>query len=328
MSEGDDRPRKKMPPSGKKSPMRVRAEELLSDGEWHNFERVVSQVSRLVPPGQAARRAEIMRQYGGKARGPARRVVPRELDHQIRSGARAIVKDILRDEIFEIDLPGRLDDPSIRRVRMILQEDEPLSHADFTDRQLRVLQLTAAGFSSLDVARRMNLRAETAAVNGARSTLFTLMTKFEVNTAAEVVYRARELGILPPAPELSGIDLRLAELLIEFRTTQGPYLAEKLEVDYVVFDQVRRRLYGRYGVNTMVLLREALIEQGITAKAKRDHQRRRAVALYQESTGVREVAATMGLGYGTVYQLLSEAGALRSRPGKMVESEDDDSSDA
>lgn len=300
---------------GRKGEVRKRAEILLADGEWHQYERVVSQLIRLVPPGVAARRAEAMRKASSNYEGPEKRVRHRDLDQVIRTGARAVVKDVLRDErAFVVEPSGRLDDPSVRKVRMIIPEDEPLSHEDFTPLQMQVLQMTAAGIGSLDISRRLGLRAESNRVNGARGIMWPLISKFETTNMAATVYKARELGILPPAPALEGVDALLVDVLARYKSGNGPYLAEKLDVDYNVFDQARRRLYGRYGVNTMAELREKLEEEARTPEEKRDRLQAHAVEMYLAGMSVRGVCAAMDRGYGTVYDWLERAGALRKRP--------------
>ena len=45
-----------------KTPLRLRIEELLADGNWHPLEVTITTAQVLVPPGQAARRAETNRQ--------------------------------------------------------------------------------------------------------------------------------------------------------------------------------------------------------------------------------------------------------------------------
>lgn len=44
-----------------RSPVRLRLDELLADGDWHDREPIVLALMPLVPPGQAVRRANLNR---------------------------------------------------------------------------------------------------------------------------------------------------------------------------------------------------------------------------------------------------------------------------
>jgi hypothetical protein len=104
-----------------------RAIELLSDREWHPYEPVLRDLSRLVPPGVAIRKSEAMRKTSARLHnGPAVRKRPRPVDELIRSGARAIVRDFLRTRTFEIDGVGppggsytRREREDMRRIRLV-----------------------------------------------------------------------------------------------------------------------------------------------------------------------------------------------------------------
>lgn len=113
-------------------PIRHKAEELLADGEWHNYEKIVHELMRMVPPGFAARTAERSRRSsGGITRAhvrPAARKRPIPVDEQIRIGARIIARGVLKGrsrislpwtEIFPV---GRIPDPSIRMIRKTPKE--------------------------------------------------------------------------------------------------------------------------------------------------------------------------------------------------------------
>jgi hypothetical protein len=105
-----------------------RATELLGDGEWHNYDAVLRELVKLIPPGEAIRKAERVRVAGRKQRkviepdAPRAGRFQRESSDLIRSGARVIVRDFLRnDRVFEADpkalAPGQVAPD--RRIRMI-----------------------------------------------------------------------------------------------------------------------------------------------------------------------------------------------------------------
>jgi hypothetical protein len=132
----------------------ARVVELLADGEWHNYEQVVRELMKVVPPGPAIRRAEqdrIASNRGHKKAdeeiGP--RVKPRGTDELIRSGRRAIVRAFLRNVNYETDRPGRANriDPE-RRIRMLRKPQafrpyEPRSDAALRE-EVRELRLQVA----------------------------------------------------------------------------------------------------------------------------------------------------------------------------------------
>lgn len=71
--------------------------ELLEDGEWHETEKIINVLVKLVPPGRAKRKAEWIRVGRARAAGrPApERSKPRSDEFLIRSGARRIVRDAI-----------------------------------------------------------------------------------------------------------------------------------------------------------------------------------------------------------------------------------------
>jgi hypothetical protein len=103
------------------SPLLVRAVELLEDGKWHDLDKTVRELSRLVPPGRAIRRAE---QNRAQASGTPTRT--RQLSHErlIASGARSIAREVMRPPHFEIDPPASTGRPANtddgrKRVRLV-----------------------------------------------------------------------------------------------------------------------------------------------------------------------------------------------------------------
>lgn len=89
--------------------IRTRAKELLADGEWHDYEGLLREVAKLVPPGIAMRFGEYRRIKGGA---PPDRVFPADSAQRIRDGKRAYAHEAMRDKLhsFEIKppaIPGR-----------------------------------------------------------------------------------------------------------------------------------------------------------------------------------------------------------------------------
>lgn len=116
-----------------KTPVRVRLDELLSDGAWHNREHLVADTVGVVPPGVAARRATTSRRRsrtqrerdagrdlhewngGGTPRGDDIRVGARDLVvHRIGSavGDGAFERRTLPDGTVQIRRPPRSKEPT------------------------------------------------------------------------------------------------------------------------------------------------------------------------------------------------------------------------
>jgi hypothetical protein len=95
------------------TPMLKMAVTLLLDGEWHDLEEILRELSKLVPPGRAVRRNETDRRLSSGT--PVRRVTRGSEDRLIASGKRAIAKDMLNKSYFEIYPPGKVKN---KRVRM------------------------------------------------------------------------------------------------------------------------------------------------------------------------------------------------------------------
>lgn len=113
------------------SPWRARVQEVLSDGEWHDFEQVVRDAMRLVPPGKAFRHAERnrLRQHPGpRTRG--------DEGVAIHSGQRQIVATSIyagikrgvleRRKFGSVDL---LRDPNAFGQRPVLSESDLYAEA-------------------------------------------------------------------------------------------------------------------------------------------------------------------------------------------------------
>jgi hypothetical protein len=92
-------------------PILRRAVELLEGGEWHDFEAVMRELGKLVPPGVAIRRAERTRRL---ATGTPERQRPRPTERQIESGKRQIVRETISRPDFERDPLG-----APKRIRLL-----------------------------------------------------------------------------------------------------------------------------------------------------------------------------------------------------------------
>ena len=87
------------------------AADLLTDGEWREYEWMIRELGKLVPPGRAIRRNEQDRSYNSDAR---ERVRPLSPERAIQAGRRAIVRDALRVSSYEHE-----ERDGIRFVRML-----------------------------------------------------------------------------------------------------------------------------------------------------------------------------------------------------------------
>jgi hypothetical protein len=88
-----------------------RAVEILMDGQWHDEQQVIRDLSRLIPPGVAMRRNERDRRMSTAGRQAPDRPTPSEVpprkyqrapDKLIASGARAILREVFQGNTYEI----------------------------------------------------------------------------------------------------------------------------------------------------------------------------------------------------------------------------------
>lgn len=114
------------PETGVGSAELQRARHLLADGLWHDYEALLRQLMRMVPPGRAARAAERHRigQAARRARyrGDVLTGVPaptrvNDPDRVRDTGARLIVRKVLSDAHFEVSPSGRSPRKRIRDRR-------------------------------------------------------------------------------------------------------------------------------------------------------------------------------------------------------------------
>jgi len=103
-----------------------RARLALSGGRWHDYEALVRALIPLVPPGRAARAAEVTRAGQARRRARARgepfavarpRARPVDPDRLREFGARVIIAKMLRDAGFEV-APAPGSGGLRKRIRM------------------------------------------------------------------------------------------------------------------------------------------------------------------------------------------------------------------
>ena len=119
----------------------VRAAQILADRAWHNYEEVVRELMRVVPPGPAVRRAErnragmIYSRGGARSRAPESRALPRSTEELIAFGARDFVVEFLNSSTaWQVEAHpgggrGANRDPR-RRVRMVRLPRGAQAHPD------------------------------------------------------------------------------------------------------------------------------------------------------------------------------------------------------
>lgn len=102
---------------------RLRALELLKDGDWHEYGTVLREIAAAVPPGVAVRRAERMRLLSN--RGTPSEDMPRKKDvgnttRLIAVGSTSIARDVLADRrSFEIEPRGTRLYDGPKKVRLL-----------------------------------------------------------------------------------------------------------------------------------------------------------------------------------------------------------------
>lgn len=109
--------------SSKPAPWTARGLELLADGEWHEWDRLVSEIAKLVPPGLAKRKAEWVRTRravrGGRE--PAPRAFAKSDEFLIRVGSRRLVYDRL---VASTRIERRTDEDGRRWARLKGSNDD------------------------------------------------------------------------------------------------------------------------------------------------------------------------------------------------------------
>ena len=118
---GQPRPRS-LGPGYNANPEMRKAVELLADGQWHPYHRIVEIISREVEPGRAIRLNERLR--AGTANAPAERKQPADIDQLQRYGAKAYARAALRHKRwFQIEPHGKVP-PGVTKMIRLRPEDE------------------------------------------------------------------------------------------------------------------------------------------------------------------------------------------------------------
>jgi len=100
-----------------------RADQLLRDGKWHDYEEVLAELMKVVPPGRAVRVAELNRRQAHRGLGPNDPLPPRRRpqppEKVVEFGAKEVVRDFLRNRAYETDPNTSLDKSKRRRIRQV-----------------------------------------------------------------------------------------------------------------------------------------------------------------------------------------------------------------
>lgn len=129
------------------TPQLARAYELLADGEWHDRETIMFEISKVITPGVAVRHAETVRLTSGKAPNPPPvRKVPRSYDFLVATGKRSLARSALRGKRIEHkpDEDGRtlvrLSNPPVKAPPV-----SPVTYRNITPHLRRAFEMLADG---------------------------------------------------------------------------------------------------------------------------------------------------------------------------------------
>jgi hypothetical protein len=129
------------------TPQSVRATELLADGEWHDREKVMAEIAKVITPGIAIRHAEQVRLGAGTAgSAPKERVKPRSQDFLIASGKRSLARIALRTKKFEskVDEDGKVY-VRLRNPPAAAPPPPPLTYRNITSHLRRAFEILSDG---------------------------------------------------------------------------------------------------------------------------------------------------------------------------------------
>lgn len=98
------------------NPLMMRLFELIDDGEWHEVEPLLREVGKMIPPGQAIRRAELRRRNSGHAT-PLERRRPVSEERQIVSGQRSFARDTINSARTHVEV--KFDEDGVEHIRML-----------------------------------------------------------------------------------------------------------------------------------------------------------------------------------------------------------------
>lgn len=106
-----------MCPVSKTSPWFDRMMAVLSDGEWHDRNQLMVEMGKVIPPGQAMRRAEVVRAQHDATKRPDRKARPRKMlrsdEALIIFGRRNITQVCLKNSA------GRLEQRTVDGLRQV-----------------------------------------------------------------------------------------------------------------------------------------------------------------------------------------------------------------
>lgn len=132
--------------AGPLTPQLERAYELLADGEWHDREEIMFEISKVITPGVAVRHAETVRQTSGTYPAPPERKVPRSQAFLIASGKRSLARSALRTKRIErkVDENGRVL-VRLMGAPAVTQPAAPVTYRNITPHLRRAFEVLADG---------------------------------------------------------------------------------------------------------------------------------------------------------------------------------------
>jgi hypothetical protein len=246
------------------SPIRAKLLELLDDEEWHDYERVMAQCMRMVPPGQAYRKAEESRV--GYLQRHNREVKPRvrntDSDQVIRSGARQVVSQLIQGQPeFEVDprgvVPRNGPRKKIRLVKSRLPYHGWRKPEDVSDRVREIVGLMVEGYASKDIAAKLGIQDGTV-----RRNVTTASENIGLTTSIPhvVINRMWELGLIPRMGPMTETDRRYIRDVREYPGRDRSGRLSRLGISRDEFDRMRRRLLLRFKMQHFQDLESAIVE--------------------------------------------------------------------
>jgi hypothetical protein len=246
------------------SPIRAKLLELLDDEEWHDYERVMAQCMKMVPPGQAYRKAEESRV--GYLQRNNLEVKPRvrntDSDQVIRSGARQVVSQLIQGQReFEVEpkgiVPRNGPRKKIRLVKSRLPYHGWRKPEDVSDRVREVVALIMEGYSSDAIGEKLGIRGGTV-----RRNLTTGSENIGLSTSVPhiVLNRMWELGLIPRMGPMTETDRRYIRDVREYPGVARASRVARLGISSDEFDRLRRRLLLRFKMQHFQELEAAIVE--------------------------------------------------------------------
>lgn len=104
---------------------RLRALEVLADGEWHDYRVTIKDIAAAVPPGVAMRRAEAQRIRSIGSDAPRKYRAGKD-SRLIEIGATSIAREVVADATtFEIDPRGTPSRVGPKKIRLVAAKVPP-----------------------------------------------------------------------------------------------------------------------------------------------------------------------------------------------------------